>query len=137
MNAIAREAGCCGGGRPPTMSDYIDRGMRRARAPVPAICGAEARDEEGRFARFGVQVGGGVVTAVGLRASPCVTLLAYCEVAAERVTGQPLAAAVRALQPGELARTLPAVPPARRGCAQLASRALMIALVDAAREVTA
>jgi NifU-like protein involved in Fe-S cluster formation len=98
------------------------------------MCGAEARDGEGRFARFGVQVAGGVVTAIGFRASPCVTLIAYCELAAERVAGQPLAAAVRTLQPGDLARTLPAVPPSRRGSAQLASRALLSALMETAKD---
>jgi NifU-like protein involved in Fe-S cluster formation len=118
------------------MSDYIDRGMRRARHPAPALRPA-LRDGDGLFARFGVQVTGGVVVAVGFRASACATLIAYCEVAAERVTGQPLAAAVRALQPGDLARTLPTVPPIKRGRAQLAAHALLSALLDTAKNSTA
>lgn len=136
MSAVASENGCCSRTRPPTVSDYVDRGMRRARGPAPAMSGLEARDDEGRCARFGVRLAGGVVTAVGFRASACVTLIAYCELAAERVDGQPLAAAVRALQPGDLVRTLPAVPPAKRRCAQLASRALLSALAETAKDVT-
>lgn len=134
MTVSAPTPPCCGSRRPLTMSDYIDRGQRRARAASPPVQAPECRDDEGRFARFGVQLTNGVVTAVGFRASPCVTLIAYCEAAAEHVSGQPLAAALRALQPGDLALALPSVPPVRRDLARLAARALTAALVDLARE---
>jgi NifU-like protein involved in Fe-S cluster formation len=111
------------------MSDYIDRGQRRARAAAPPVNAPECRDDEGRFARFGVQLTDGFVAAVGFRASPCVTLIAYCEAAAERVAGRSLAAAIRALQPADLALALPSVPPVKRDCARLAARALTTALV--------
>jgi hypothetical protein len=116
------------------MSDYIDRGMRRARATTPPVCAAECRDEEGRFARFGVQTDGGVITAIGFRASPCATLVAYCELAAERASGRPLAAAIRSLLPPDLALALPAVPVAKHDRARLAARALTIAILEAAKD---
>jgi len=94
----------------------------------------ECRDDEGRFARFGVQLTDGVVTGVGFRASPCVTLIAYCEAAAERVSGRPLVEALRVLRPADLALTLPAVPAAKRDRAWLAARALVTALVHTAKE---
>jgi len=134
MTGLASESGCCGRGRTLTMSDYIDRGQRRARAASPPVQAPECRDDEGRFARFGVQLTDGIVTAVGFRASPCATLIAYCEAAAERVSGRSLAAALRALAPADLACALPAVPPAKHDRARLAARALLVALVDRARD---
>lgn len=132
MTAATRESACCASGRPRTMSDYIDRGLRRVRADVPHVHGPECRDDEGRVARFGVQLTAGVVTAVGFRASPCATLIAYCEAAAERVSGLPVAGALRALRPADLALDLPGVPPVKRDRARLAARALAIALADKA-----
>ena len=132
MTGVQTAPGCCGGGRPRTMSDYIERGQRRARADTPPVQAPECRDEEGRFARFGVQLTDGIVTGVGFRASPCVTLIAYCEAAAERVSGLPLPTALRALRPADLALDLPSVPPARREHAVLAARALVVALADVA-----
>jgi NifU-like protein involved in Fe-S cluster formation len=115
------------------VSDYIDRGMRRARATRQEALAAECVDEAGRFVRFTVEVRGGVVTAVGFRASWCTTLIAYCEVAAERVSGLPVAAAIRSLHPVDLAQALPSVPPSKRDRAQLAARALVTALLDRAQ----
>ncbi len=134
MTAVAPTPACCGAGRTPTISDYIERGLRRARAQVPPVQTPECRDDEGRFARFGVQLTDGVVTGVGFRASPCVTLIAYCEAAAERVSGRPLVEALRVLRPADLALTLPAVPAAKRDRAWLAARALVTALVHTAKE---
>ena len=134
VNGIAAHPTCRGCG-PPTLSDYIDRGLRRSRAAAPVPLAPPCTDDAGRFARFGVQVTDGVVTAAGFRASSCATLLAYCEVAAERVSGLPLRAAIRSLQPSELASALPSVPVIKRDCAALAARALLAALLLAAKEI--
>lgn len=117
------------------MSDYIDRGMRRARSTHANDLAAGCLDDEGRFARFGVQVDSGVIAAVGFRASSCTTLIAYCEIAAERVSGLPPTTAIRSLRAADLARALPSVPAVKRDRAQLAARALMTALLDTARDL--
>lgn len=134
MNGRLPIPGCCGAGRAPTISDYIDRGLRRARRTALPVVGAECQDEEGRTARFSVQIANGIVTDVGFRATPCVTLVAYCEIAAERASGQPMTGAIRGLLPADLARALPSVPPARQVCAHLASRAAVAALLLASRD---
>jgi NifU-like protein involved in Fe-S cluster formation len=127
-------AGCCGNRRTPTLSDYIDDGLRRSRLTASDALGAACRDDAGHVARFGVHIADGVVTSVGFRASTCVTLVAYCEVAAQRVSGRRVAEALRTLQPADIARALPSVPPAKRDRAQLA-RALLIALLEQAKEL--
>jgi hypothetical protein len=77
---------CCGAAARPTLSDYIDRGMRRRRAASLPIAGAVLHDCEGRFARFTLRVEDGVLADVAFTSSACVTLVAYCELASERVT---------------------------------------------------
>jgi NifU-like protein involved in Fe-S cluster formation len=109
--------------------------MRRARSTRPPELAAECLDEAGRFARFGVEVSGGVVTAVRFRASACTTLIAYCEVAAEHVSGLHLTAAISSFRVTHLTRALPSVPAIKHDRAGLAARALMAALLDAARKV--
>ena len=89
------------------------------------VVGAARDDHEGRFARFSLRVENGVITDVRFQASACVTLVAYCEVAAERVTGQTLPAAVRRVRPADLSVELPLVPAAKRARALLASQALI------------
>jgi hypothetical protein len=133
MSAFASTQACCGAARLGSVSEYIDRGMRRARATPPEALATECTDQAGRFARFGVELRSGIVTAVGFRASWCTTLIAYCEVAAERVSGLPVAAAIRSLHPVDLARVLPSVPPVKRDRAQLAARALVTALLHSAQ----
>lgn len=135
MNAMEQAGTCCTRRCAPTVSDYIDRGMRRARSARPPELGAECLDEAGRFARFGVEVGGGMVTAVRFRASACTTLIAYCEVAAERVSGLSLTAAIRSLRAADLAQALPSVPAVKHDRAGLAARALMTALLETARSL--
>jgi NifU-like protein involved in Fe-S cluster formation len=90
------------------------------------VVGAAREDHEGRFARFSLRVENEVITDVRFQASSCVTLIAYCEVAAEWVTGQTLPAAVRR------------VPAAKRARALLASHALIATIaatiVDGAKD---
>lgn len=132
--AVGRQASCCASGRPPTMSDYIERGLRRSRRPVLPVVGAAREDAGGRFARFSLLVEGEVITDVRFQASPCVTLVAYCEVAAEWVTGQTLPAAVRRIRPADLSTRLPLVPAAKRERALLASQALIATIVEVVKE---
>jgi hypothetical protein len=126
--------GCCGGAaRPPTLTDYIDRGLRRRRAGPLPIAGAVRRDDDGRFARFSVLVSGGVIADVAFEATSCVTLVAYCELAAQRVTGLTLRVAARAIQVQALQAGLPLVPAGKRERARLAAQALMATVVEGAR----
>jgi NifU-like protein involved in Fe-S cluster formation len=134
MNGWLPHSGCCSASRAPSISDYIDRGLRRARHTALPVVGAECQDEDGRTARFSVLVTNGIITDVGFRTTPCVTLVAYCEVAAERAGGKSVTGAFRGVLPADLARALPSVPPAKRGCARLASRALVAALLLASRD---
>jgi hypothetical protein len=125
---------CCGGStRPPTLTDYIDRGLRRRRAAPLPIAGAVRRDDAGRFARFSLRVTDGVISDVAFEATTCVTLVAYCEVAAEWVTGLTLPAAARRLELRELLAELPLVPESKRPRALLAAHALLATVVEGAR----
>jgi hypothetical protein len=125
---------CCGGaGRPLTMTDYIDRGLRRRRvAPLP-IVGPGCRDAEGRFARFSLRLADGVVADVAFEATTCITLVAYCELAAEWATGLRLEATIARLRDDALAAALPLVPPFRRDRAGLAALAWLALAVDTSR----
>jgi hypothetical protein len=116
------------------MSDYIDRGLRRSRSPMLPLVGAVCEDDGGRVARFSLRVEGELITDVRFQASPCATLVAYCEVAAERVIGQTLPAAARRLRPGDLSVALPLVPLAKRTRALLASQALIATIIKVAQD---
>lgn len=118
------------------MSDYIERGLRRARGPNLPTVGAVCRDDEGRFARFSVRMDGGRVAEVSFRATPCATLIAYCEVAAERIAGRAPTAAAGGLRPSDIADALPQVPEHKRDRARLAALAL-IATIGRVSEETA
>ena len=135
VDALDCREPCCAGAATRSMSDYIDRGLRRQRRPPLPIVGARCRDEAARFARFSLRVEDGVITEVAFDATVCATLVAYCEVAAERVTGLTVAAAVRRIRPHDLTRELPVVPPLKRDRALLAARALVAALVLSARSI--
>jgi NifU-like protein involved in Fe-S cluster formation len=91
------------------------------------------RDDDGRFARFSVRLIDGVIADVAFEATTCVTLVAYCELAAQRVTGQTLRAAAGAVQVQALQAGLPLVPAGQRERARLAAQALMATVVESAR----
>ena len=124
---------CCGTAGRPTMSDYIDRGLRRARSATLPIVG-DARHDAGQFARFSLRMERGVITAVGFEVSVCGTLVAYCEVLAEWVTGLTIPAAARRIRPLDLTSALPLVPADKRDLALLATQALMTTVIQAAKE---
>ena len=98
------------------------------------VVGAVCEDDGGRFARFSVRVEGGVIGDVRFQASSCATLVAYCEVAAERVIGQTLPAAVRRLAARDLSSELPLVPVGKRARALLASQALIATIIEVAKD---
>ena len=125
---------CCGGStRPPTLSDYIERGLRRRRTgPLPVV-GDVRRDDDGRFAQFSVRMNDGVIADVAFDATTCVTLVAYCELAAEWVTGHTVSAAAQKIRLHELARALPLVPEDKRHRALLAVQAVMATVIESAR----
>jgi NifU-like protein involved in Fe-S cluster formation len=125
---------CCRSPTGPTMIDYIDRGLRRSRRGSLPIAGDARSDDAGRFARFSLRVDGGVITEVAFETSFCVTLIAYCEVLAERVTGLTIRAAAGRIRPLELTSALPLVPAEKRNLALLGSQALMAAVLQAAKE---
>ncbi|MGH9174310.1 MAG: iron-sulfur cluster assembly scaffold protein [Vicinamibacterales bacterium] len=108
--------------------------MCRRRAPALPIAGGLRYDDCGRFARFSVRVNDGVISDVTFDASMCVTLVAYCEVAAEWVTGLAIPAAARRVRPLDLMGALPLVPPDKRERALLAAQALMATVIESAKE---
>jgi NifU-like protein involved in Fe-S cluster formation len=95
------------------------------------VVGAVREDDEGRFARFSLRVDGDMIVDVRFQVSPCVTLVAYCELAADLATGQTLAGAASRVRPVDLSGALPHVPAAKRARALLASQALTAAIVTA------
>ncbi len=125
---------CCGRStRPPTLSDYIERGLRRRRTGPLPIVGDVRHDDDGRFAQFSVRMSDGVIADVAFDATTCVTLVAYCEVAAEWVTGLTVKAAAHRVRLHELAGALPLVPDEKRHRAVLAVQAVMATVTESAR----
>jgi hypothetical protein len=133
-----RPPACCGGGsnsgRPPSVSDCFDRGLRRRRrAPLP-IEGQARADGNGLSAAFSIRLhdddGAGTIGDAGFRADTCVTLIAYCERLAELATGRTLDAAAR-LSPTDLVAALAGVPPLKQDRATLAVAAFRTALAAA------
>ncbi|MFN2446017.1 MAG: iron-sulfur cluster assembly scaffold protein [Vicinamibacterales bacterium] len=120
-----------------TMNDYIDRGLRRRRRAALPIAGAARSDDAGHFAKFSLRLDHGVVKEVAFEASLCVTLIAYCEVAAERATGLAIREAAQRVGPEALAVALPLVPAHKRDRAFLAAQALAMALGQSVAEGSA
>ncbi len=110
----------------------------RTIAADPTHLGAEIGVVAVRHTRgFSMRVDDGGITSVRFHTSACVTLVAYCEVAAQRVTGRTLADAARCLTPPDLALALPLVPAVKRDRARLAAQALVATIVDVAKDAHA
>jgi hypothetical protein len=134
---------CCGSGgnsgRPRSVSDCFDRGLRRRKhAPLP-IEGPALADGNGLSATFSIRLGdrGNTIAEIGFRADTCVTLVAYCERLAECATGRCLDEAARLSTP-DLIAELAGVPPMKQDRARLAVAAFRAALAtcgDAGRRV--
>jgi hypothetical protein len=117
------EGGCCGATPRRSVSEYLDRGLRRNRAGLRAVRGVECRDRNDLSAHFSGDLTADTIRSIGFKVSPCATLLAYSEMLAELATGQSLTTA-RRLTAAALAASLPEVPPAKRDRAILAVAAL-------------
>jgi NifU-like protein involved in Fe-S cluster formation len=113
-----------------SVSELFERGFRRTREPPFAIKGTECTDPEGNAASFSLELSGDKLSAIRFQASPCTTLIAYCELIAETLPGRSLEIA-RAMTPHELARRLTGVPPLKQNRAVLAVAAFASALAAA------
>src|SRR5262245_50784778 len=125
MTAICREP-CCAAPRI-TVSELLERGMRRNRNAPLAIEGDACADADGNGARFSVASVGGTVAALGFRATSCATLIAYGELIAETMAGRSLDLAAD-ISSRDLVDALPGVPPLKRDRAVLAVAAFRSAL---------
>ena len=134
MTATCREP-CCSVTPRRTVSELVERGFRRRRAPPLPIEGPACGDAEGNTARFSLAVGDGAIGTVSFRASSCATLIAYCEFIAEAVEGFRLDLA-RELTTADLVARLPGVPALKRERAILAVAAFRAALLEAGRPRT-
>jgi NifU-like protein involved in Fe-S cluster formation len=125
MTATCREP-CCA---PPTLSvsDLFERGFRRSRETPLALQGEAQTNAEGHFARFSLELTGDRIADLRFQASPCATLIAYCELIAETLPGARLDIA-GALTGADLVEKLPGVPAIKRDRAALAAAALQSAL---------
>ena len=110
-----------------TVTELLERGLRRNRAAPLAFEGVSCSNTEGHLARFSLEVANGKVAAVGFRASSCATLIAYCELIAETVPGLSRELA-GGLSPRDLVDALPGVPLLKRERAVLAVAAFHAAL---------
>jgi NifU-like protein involved in Fe-S cluster formation len=121
---------CCGEERRRNVSDLFDRGLRCNRESPLTIEGDEQTDKDGLVARFSVAMNGTTLAAIRFRASTCITLVAYCELIRELMTGQDIKSAAR-LSLRDLIAELPDVPALKRDRALLAITAFRGALAAA------
>ncbi len=124
---------CCGRVARSTVSECFDRGTRRSRREWLSISGVPCSDASGLRAQFSLEVADATISGANFKASSCVTLIAYCELLAATVTGQPLPDAIR-LTPADLSEALPGVPLVKQDRAILAIRALQSAIAVATLE---
>lgn len=129
MTAACREA-CCSVTPRLSVNELFERGFRRMREVPRATDGDTCSDAEGNEARFSLEIEDGKIAALGFRASPCATLIAYCELICETAPGlSPDMAA--ALAPRQLIDTLEGVPLLKQNRAALAVAAFRAALAAA------
>ena len=121
---------CCGVPPRRNVSDLFDRGRRRSRLPPLPVEGDEHRDPTGLSARFSLATEDGRLARIGFRATTCITLVAYCELIAELMSGANIPRAAR-LSPADLIAELPDVPALKRDRAPLAIAAFRDALAAA------
>ena len=110
-----------------TVTELVERGLRRNRAAPLAIEGDDCTDAEGNCARFSVDPAGKTIAAVSFRTTSCATLIAYGELIAETVPGMRLELA-KGLTARDLVDNLPGVPALKRERALLAVAAFRSAL---------
>lgn len=116
-----------------TLQDCLERGLRTRRASPLSHLGAWVETPQGLRARFSLAVEFPFIAEIRFEATPCATLVAYCQALAEHEAGRPLAAA-----PGLDARALVAllagVPPAHRDRAVVAVSAWRTAISSPLQE---
>ena len=121
---------CCGVAPRRNVSDLFDRGRRRSRqSPLP-VEGDEHRDPNGLSARFSLATEDGRIAKIAFKASTCITLVAYCELIAELMSGEDIPRAAR-FSPVDLISELPDVPALKRDRAPFAIAAFRDALAAA------
>jgi NifU-like protein involved in Fe-S cluster formation len=125
MTATCREP-CCATPRY-TVSELFERGYRRNRDEPLSIQGEAITDAEGNGARFSIDIANGKLSEIRFRASPCTTLIAYCEAIAELLPGFGIEIA-GLLAPRDLIDALPGVPAIKQDRAVLAIAAFRSAL---------
>lgn len=133
MTAACREA-CCSATPRFTVSELFERGFRRNRREPFAIVGEPVKDAEGNRAQFSIELDGDTLIEARFHASPCATLIAYCEAIAELIPGFKGGIAAH-LTPGELVAALPGVPPIKQNRAVLAIAAFRAALFAAHQQL--
>jgi NifU-like protein involved in Fe-S cluster formation len=126
MTATCRES-CCGVVPRFTVSELFERGRRRMREAPLAAEGEPISDAEGNAARFSVLIEDDRLADARFRATPCTTLIAYCQGIAELLPGFRLDV-VAALTAAELIAALPGVPEAKQQRAVIAIAAFRAAL---------
>ncbi|MCC6887723.1 MAG: iron-sulfur cluster assembly scaffold protein [Hyphomicrobiales bacterium] len=129
MTAVCRQA-CCGATHRLTVAELVERGFRRNRQALLGIVGAPCTDAEHNTAVFGLEIADAKIAAVGFNASPCATLIAYCEWIAETASGLRLDLA-RELTAATLVAGVAGVPALKRDRAVLAIAAFRAALARA------
>ncbi|SEL84297.1 iron-sulfur cluster assembly scaffold protein [Halomonas daqiaonensis] len=115
------------------LPDCLERGLRTRRAPPLPHLGEWVEMPQGLRARFSVAIRDDALADVRFEATPCATLVAYCQALAEHETERPLHA-TPGLDAKGLANLLHGVPPIRQGRAILAVAALRAALKMTTKE---
>ncbi|MBS9403298.1 iron-sulfur cluster assembly scaffold protein [Halomonas sp. TRM85114] len=121
--------------RPLRLPDCLERGLRTRRAPPLPIVGDWVETPQGLRARFSLAVHEATIAEARFEATPCATLVAYCEALAEYESGRPLTAAP-GLEAQGLISLLAGVPPGRRDRAFIAVAALRAAIQISIQEST-
>jgi hypothetical protein len=124
-------------GRPGTrrrsVDECFDLGLRRRGGPWLPVSGPICAGGNGLELQFCLDVADGTVRRVSFKVTTCITLVAYAEALAERVTGISLRDAIR-VTPSDLVKSLSGVPSSKQDRAVLAIRALQGVICEAARE---
>jgi NifU-like protein involved in Fe-S cluster formation len=121
---------CCSVTPRLTVSELFERGLRRNRAAPLPVQGALCTDAEGQTAALSLDILEDRIAAISFRASTCATLIAYCELVAQTMTGLRIESAL-SLTAQSLADSLPGIPPLKRDRIVLAVAAYRAALMAA------
>lgn len=119
--------------RPLRLQDCLERGLRTRRAAPLSHRGAWIETPRGLRARFSLVVERALIAEIRFEATPCATLVAYCQALAEHETGRPLAVAP-GLDAVALVALLAGVPPVHRDRAVLAVAAWRTAIAHPLQE---